>query len=159
MKQSTRKLFCWWVCGNAAVYGVAGLIKLFSAFQEMPIAQQPDTVFGLAYKWIFIVVGIVEMVCAVFVLGQRAALARNWVIIGWLSANFVAYRTLWWMLGAAKPCPCLGNLLSFSPWLEHFASTALGLVAIAGLAGSVLFQWQSGAWKPPATSSENESQH
>ena len=119
----------------ASLFGMTGLIKLVSAWQTIPIAWDMDPVFGVQNRFVFLGVGAIETVAGLWILINRRKLRANWSIIAWLCANFLGYRLMLALLGNPKPCACLGNLLSYSPWLEQygphllFATSALGVIA------------------------------
>jgi len=90
-----------WLLFSAIVLGVAGIMRIFDsiwAFRYHGVLPQnlEDAIFGTSlktYGWVYLVVGIVLILCAFAVL-SRSQIGR-WV--GVAAAAIAAISAVWWM--------------------------------------------------------------
>ena len=134
----------WFVPSGAAILGITGIAKVWSAFGNMKLLAAADPIMGISFGNLMLAVGCLELVIAgvcVFSKSQQLKLG----LIAWLATNFVVYRIgLWWM-GWKKPCSCLGNLtdaLHLSPQLADNIMKVILAYLLIGSYGLLFWQWR-----------------
>jgi len=116
----------WFVLSATVILFVTGMAKLTSIGGPVPLLEQIDPVFGVYFRSLFLMVGVVElMIAAVCLLGNCSRLKLG--LIGWLGASILLYRIGLWLADYRRPCNCLGIHASFiSPeYLKYLASYLL----------------------------------
>jgi hypothetical protein len=120
---------------------VTGFAKIASGFGDKIILDQSDPLFGISFRHLMQLAGMVEIVVAgicFFVKNTRL----NLCLIGWLTLNFLAYRATLHLIGWHKPCSCLGNLtdvLHISPTTADWVMKGVLVYLFAGSCVAPLF--------------------
>jgi hypothetical protein len=86
-----------------------GLAKIFSAFGRAEVLNVIDPIFGISFRHLMLLVGIIELIVA----GICLSIPRQNISLGlmvWLATMFLLYRAGLWRLGWNRPCSCLGNI-------------------------------------------------
>ncbi len=106
MKNNIIKIF---VVSAGALLFLTAAAKIISACGSVRVLQAPEPIFLLSYRGLLWILGIAELITAMF-----CFLSKNRVLqcglIAWLSTNFIIYRVAFFLAGFKKPCPCLGNI-------------------------------------------------
>lgn len=92
---------------------ITGFIKLIDLGSYAGILNETDPVTGLQYGTLGPLVGLLEVVIAVYLRHGKNCKCRAATLL-WLMACFALYRFGYQTTGLKKPCPCLG---SFGDWL------------------------------------------
>lgn len=132
------KLF---INSSLALLGLAGVAKLIASMGEMSALRDVDPLFQfLTNRQVIFIVGLLEIGAASSMFWKRGPVVHL-LLIFWLSLMFLSYRLGMWIVGAKKPCGCLGDLghwLGLSPATAELLSRwFLGIM----LVGSVTFLW------------------
>src|ERR1035437_1114934 len=85
--------------------------KMLSATGRTPVLHATDPIFSIEFRYLFLMVGTIELATALFCFLVHEVGARI-SAISLLAANFLGYRFGLWMLNYHEPCGCLGNLTS-----------------------------------------------
>ena len=113
---------------------LTGTMKIASSVGKAKILLYYDPIFGIQNKHLMIAVAVCELSLACYLLLGRQVLAKH-AMISVLAINFLLYHIgLIWM-GAKTPCPCLGNPISWWPWVarnEHILTWAIVLYLLFG---------------------------
>jgi hypothetical protein len=97
--------------------------KIFSAFGKSKILDVSDPIIMLPYKYVFLLVGTIELVIAFICLTKNQTLCIKTGLIAWIATGFLAYRIGLAFVIYQKPCSCLGALtdaLFISPQTADF---------------------------------------
>jgi hypothetical protein len=126
-------------CERPYFYCVAGILvvtaiaKLISLSSSDHIWAVEEPIFGLAYRPLFATLAGAELLlagCIVFLL----SLPLKHALIGAFAACGISYHAARAFAQIPEPCPCLGKLFAWSPWLDqHSGGIALGLLILMGL--------------------------
>jgi len=85
-----------------------GFAKLISTFGNQKILDVTDPIFGLSFRCVILIVGILELIVSgVCLLTIKRNLSQ--ILIAWMATSFLLYRLGLWFIGWHHPCPCLGN--------------------------------------------------
>ena len=88
--------------------------------------QGVDPLLGVKYVVLFLLVGTVEIAVGAYGFLGRNPLAQLGAL-AWLGVSFVAYRVGSWIIGAVKPCGCLGAFRQILVWIaNHQEQCAVG---------------------------------
>lgn len=88
---------------------VTAIAKCISAMGSARILANPDPIFGLPFRNMFWIVGIIELaISAVCFLSKSLRLPAS--LVAWLATNFLLYRLGLVWIHYHEPCGCLGNL-------------------------------------------------
>jgi hypothetical protein len=114
---------------------ITAIAKLISSLGNSPILALPDPIFAIPFRWMFCVVGIIELAIAyVCLFNEHIGLRTGLVAL--LSTNFALYRLGLLLVGYYKPCPCLGNLTDALGISPQTADTAMKIILAYLLIGS-----------------------
>ena len=114
--------------GVAGVLVLTAIAKLFSLSSSEGVWSVNEPIFGLAYRPLFAILAGLELVLAVCVL-CRLPLQLKHSLIGLFAACGICYHAARAFAQIPEPCPCLGKLFEWSPWLErHGGMIALGIL-------------------------------
>ncbi len=116
-----------------------GAAKALSSLGEAEALYLGDPVFGVTFRHLLLVVGILEILvgCACF-LPRAGGIAP--ALVAWMAANFLLYRVSMTLVGWHRPCHCLGSLtdvLHISPRMADRAAMALMIYLLVGGCASV----------------------
>lgn len=127
----TASYFLW---SSALLLLVTGVAKLYSLTGTSRFLAATDPVFHLSNREVMLLVGLLELVVAIYLVLGRDTIRRAAVLL-WLGANFLGYRAAGEFL-QAKLCPCLGTISSHVPLTQAQLDRILGLMVAYFLAGS-----------------------
>lgn len=125
-----------------AILALTAAAKLYSSFGHDRIMDFPDPLLGLPNRLVLLIVAFIE-------LGIAASLFSNirpqiaYLLVGWLSANFILYRLALSLLKPGKLCPCLGTITANLHLNDKTASYILSAVALYLFIGSVALYLRS----------------
>jgi hypothetical protein len=125
---------------------ITGTAKLTSVFGHARILQVAVPYFGISFRWLFVIAGVLEMIVAGVCLFNDKPRVQA-ALIAWLATNFMLYRVGLLLIGYHKPCPCLGNLtdvLHLSPEAaDNLVKCSLFYLLIGSYA-TILLLWTQG---------------
>lgn len=138
----SKKLRSGFIYSAATILLLTGAAKIVSSFGTSAILFLPDPIFDLPFRYVFCVIGSLEIV-----VGLLCFLSYDWRIknafIVSLATSFVIYRAGLNLLGYHKPCGCLGSLTSVLHISPRTANTILKWVMLYLLIGSYgILIWQ-----------------
>lgn len=141
LKLNRRWQFCMnkkyinvFIAASSIVLSLTGVAKIVSASGNAGILELKDPVFGLSYRHLFYVSGVVELFIAIFCFLKIEQSIRVGAI-GWLALCLATYRWAFHCLGPVHWCPCLGSLTSrlfFSPRIADLLLEGALAFMIAG---------------------------
>lgn len=107
------------------LYRIAGVLLLVSAFTKFisvfghaRILKTMDPVFFMVTtKFVLLEVGILETAAACILIFGRS-LFMKWMTLLILCLGFWSYRLGVLLVAPGRPCPCLGTIWDWSPWLR-----------------------------------------
>lgn len=109
----------------ASILFVVGLIKLISIFGSGGILNVPDPIFGVSFRSIMVITGLIEVVSAGILLFTKNKLFAGSLALS-LALEFIIYHGFAKVMQPGFYCPCLGSL-GQSLGLDQVASTRLAL--------------------------------
>jgi hypothetical protein len=127
-----EKLMTAAICFSAVVLTLSAVLKLVSATRNAAILLQPDPIFQLTNRDMFVLVGLLEMAAIGILLSGKPQKLKLFLVAA-LSTNFLLYRLGLVWLGQTHSCPCFGNA---ADWL-HLPPKKLELITKIAL-GSLL---------------------
>jgi hypothetical protein len=129
-----ERVFRWSALGLLLITAVA---KIVSAGGHAALLDFPDPLFGLANRRVLLGVALIELaVAAGLVSGLNLRL--KYLLLAWLSCNFLIYRCALHVLSPGRPCPCLGTLTERLPLSANQVTVVLSVLVGYLLAGSVV---------------------
>jgi hypothetical protein len=96
---------------SGVLLSVTGISKLISSAGSARILQYHEPILSIEYRYVFLVVGTLEILTALFCFFGRQQYLKIFVV-AWLATNFMLYRLGLILVGYHKPCSCLGTLTS-----------------------------------------------
>jgi len=143
-KMNKPSFFCSAFLRSAGVLLViTALAKLISSAGHDRILQISDPIFGMAFRYVFLIVGSLELLIGLYsVFGKRPVFQT--LSIAWLSTAFLVYRIGLIGIGYRKPCGCLGNLtgaIGLSPQMADDLMKGVLAFLLAGSYGLLIQQW------------------
>lgn len=139
--QVETRLAKFFVLSAAVLIGFAAAAKLVTSVGHSSILRVSDPIFLVQFRFLFGIVGFLELVVALLCLfSKRVRLQIG--LIAFLASNLIAYRlgTLW--LGYKKPCGCLGDLTGALGISPNTADSAMKFVLAYLFIGSyALLAW------------------
>jgi hypothetical protein len=132
MTNSFRK---WLILSFGVVLAVTGCAKLISFFGSERILYLGDPIFGIPFRYLLLLVGILEVIiaCVCFLPNKHKLSA---LLVLFLATNFAIYRLALWFMGWHRPCNCLGNLADALHIPPQTADTAMKIILAYLLIGS-----------------------
>jgi len=125
----------------------AATFKLLSLSGHARILDQPDPILGLTNRWMYLVIGVVELLVVMYILFGRSRMAKSALLL-WLGSNFAVYRLAHWWLAVPEPCACLGRATDWLPSIKAFVHPTLqGIVGFLIVGGAVSLWWH---WRTEA---------
>lgn len=126
-----KRVEIYFVTAAAVLLFITGAAKILSAFSGAVALDQPDALLILPHRYIFLLLGGLELGVSAFLLIGRN-LKMQLLVIAWLAANFLFYRLgLIWMNGSSF-CNCLGSFNEYLP-ISPRTLNAAACVALGGL--------------------------
>jgi len=116
------------------------IAKFVSAGGSAGILRQSDPILGVKFQHVFMFVGAMEIVVALFCFFSKRMTTKA-SLVAWLSTSFLVYRVGLLLVGYKKPCSCLGNLTDALHIPPEIAAIGMRVVLAYLLFGSyfVLF--------------------
>lgn len=114
---------------------ITSVAKLISGFGSDRILESHDPLFQLSYRYIFWIVGILELAISFICFFFHQLLLRIG-LLAWLATSFFVYHLSMPWVGYHKPCSCLGSLTSAIHLSEQAANTVINTILIYLLVGS-----------------------
>ena len=124
----TRRQNTLYIISGALLLATA-ILKFISAAGHAKILKTYDPVFYMmTTKSVLSGAGGFEVVVGlILILGRSQSL--KWLSLALACGCFWAYRIGVLMVNPGKPCPCLGTVLAWFPWLQtHAQHLALGIL-------------------------------
>ncbi len=119
------------------IFAITGIAKVFSSFGSVKVLLRPDPVFGVQFRHLMFVVGVVEIGASIFCIASARTRAAA-LLVAWLSCLFLFYRLGVWWLGWQVPCRCLGTLTDSIHLAPATADNLMKIVLAYLLVGSVV---------------------
>jgi hypothetical protein len=88
---------------------ITALAKLASSCGTAHILLVKDPILRINYRYIFIILGCLELVIGVICLSVKGVYIR-FGLLAWLATMFLTYRLGLVFLGYPQYCPCMGTL-------------------------------------------------
>ncbi len=133
-----ERLTRWFLVSCGVVLMATALAKLYSAFGDLRILDQPDPLFTfLTNRELLLLAALLELGVAWFLFRSSVGRSAKLLSIPWIAAVFACYRCGLWAVGYGSTCSCLGHLtdpLGISP--ESADLVAKGVLAYF-LTGSI----------------------
>jgi hypothetical protein len=114
--------------------------KVISSFGSAPILNQPDPVFHLPYRKIFILSSIIELLVVGTCLASKNIMFQS-CLVAWISTQFQLYRVALMLLGMHY-CGCLGTVVDSLPINKatiHWVLSAM--LAVMTLSSYAIIMW------------------
>jgi hypothetical protein len=127
---------------SAAILLLTGIFKVLGWFGSARILDEFDPITGVSFRYLLLMVGIVELGVATICVIWKAQVVSSF-LIGWLALNFLLYRLGLWSLDWHRPCGCLGNLTDYLNLSPETADIAIRFILAYFLIGSgiILFSF------------------
>ncbi len=123
---------------------ITSVAKFISSGGNARILNFPDPIFLIPFRYVFWVVGGIELIIALVCFSNRR-LGFQAGLIAWLATNFGLYRIGLRWIGYNKPCTCLGNLtdaLHIPPQIaDDIMKIVLGYLFIGSYA-ALFYLWR-----------------
>ena len=118
-----------------AILLITGAAKLWSSASPVRFLSMVDPLFGVQFRYLMALTGIVEIAVAlVCFLRRNAHQAVLWVT--WLSISILLYRIALALIGWRQPCHCLGDLGDALHMTPGMVDHLMKLILVYLLAGS-----------------------
>ncbi len=138
-----EKLGSWFLTSAGVVLAATGAAKFLSGAGTAPILSLPDPIFGIPFRWLFWIVGGIELtIASVCLLTSRSLLSAE--LTAWLATAFAVYRLGLLFVAYRKPCPCLGTLVQairLPPRAADLAVKAAFAYLLIGSYATLLWLW------------------
>ena len=120
---------------------ITGLAKVLTSFSSQRIFTLDDPVFGIEFRYLLPLVGVLEWGVAYccIVMEQYKA----YLIVAAISTMFLIYRIGEWLTGWRQPCHCLGSLTGMLDIPPHISD----LLTKGILAYLLLFSYGYLCWR------------
>jgi len=116
-------------------------LKLVAAAGSAPVLRNFDEVTGLNLRHLMILSAIVEVLVCCTLIILRSDYWRGVCLVG-LGGQFGLYHIAWILMGCHQPCPCLGRVWDWVPWLHavesHETKAAAAIAVVITLCGTIL---------------------
>jgi len=130
-----KRLIRWFLFSAALLLLATGSAKLISAAGNAGILRAWDPIFSIQFRYLFGILGAVELGVAFFCLFSKQSGLRA-LLMAWLATSFVGYRLGLIWIGYHRPCNCLGNLTDALHISPQTADTGMKIVLGYLLIGS-----------------------
>jgi Methylamine utilisation protein MauE len=118
----------------ASLLLATAVAKFISSSGNAKILNMPDTILRIHYRYLFILIGLIEVAVAWCCIFDRSKIGL--LGITYLSTNYLIYRLGLLWSGYHKPCSCLGNLTDALHIPPQTADTAMKIILAYFLIGS-----------------------
>ncbi len=140
----------------AIILIITGGAKIWSALGSAKVLIVSDPLVGMEFRYLLLLVGIIELLVAFICLLSRRDLLRTLLVV-WLSTNFLIYRLGLRMIDWHKPCSCLGNLtdaLYIPPSIADLVMKIILAYLLIGSYATFFWLWRQNRKAVSATSPE-----
>jgi|SRR5579885_2145768 len=134
----------WFVYSAGVLLLITAAAKIVSSFGNERILLEREPLFGLQFRDLFRVLGVIELFVA-FICFRGKQLQFPTGLVAWLATSFLAYRFGIWRIGWHKPCSCLGNLTDALHIPSQTADTAMEIILaylLIGSYGTLFWLWR-----------------
>jgi len=114
---------------------ITGMAKIASAFGGMPVLKVDDPIFKIPFRYVFLIVGNLEVFIALMCFFNKQIWIRAGLIAS-IATNFLIYRFALFWIGWQKPCHCLGDLTGVLHISPEAADAVMKVVLAYLLIGS-----------------------
>jgi len=145
------KLFRVFFISAGVLLLVTGVAKAVSSFGSARILNTPDPIIPVNYKYIFWILGAMEICLGLFCISGKKLLPKS-ILLAWLATSFMIYRACLIWIHYQKPCPCLGSLteaLHVSPEVVNAAMKCVMVYLLVGSYTALFWLWQQHTSKVP----------
>lgn len=135
----------------AVVFFLTAGAKLWSASLDSRALTIIEPITSLRYGDLFVAVALVEIIIGVLIILPLSR-SKKYAAIGVFIFTGLAFHVARYAANVSMPCPCMGELLSWSPWLnEHQSEVAVAalLIMAVSLAALLLIGWRSNSASNP----------
>ncbi len=127
----------WFLLSVGGILALNGTSNVLAVFGKSPMLDLPDPLFGISFRCLILLAGLVELIVAFLCLfTNKETLSLG--LIAWLAANFTVYRVGLWTMGWHHPYAWLAGLmggLDISPLMADAVMTVtLAYLLIGGIA-------------------------
>jgi len=145
---------CIFIYSAGVILCITAVAKIISGAGVARVLQIPDPLFGMPYRYLFLLAGALELAVAFACMRGKDVLV-NALLVAWLASLFAGYRLALVFIHYNRPCSCLGiftGSLHITPETADQVMKAALIYLLLGSYGTVLFLWQKGK----ATSFESQ---
>jgi hypothetical protein len=127
--------------GAACILFVAGIAKVFSLNQHLPILYRTNSIFFVLTNFqLLSLVAVLEMTVATSILFlHNFQVETKLLLVAWLATLFSIYRIGLVLADEPQPCKCLGNLLGWIGLPDNFVNFLSFVMLLYLLVPSVLW--------------------
>jgi hypothetical protein len=143
---------------SGVILAISATAKIVSAFGNAGVLASPDPVFKVAYRYVFLAVGTVELIVAILSFASKR-IRSLLLLIAWVATCCAVYRFGLILIQYEKPCICLGTLTEALHISPGSADAGLQIALLYMMAGSYWGLWylwrteKKGAACAPVTAS------
>ena len=123
---------------------LSAVAKLISISGEAGILRELDPVFGISFKHLLLLAGLIECAVAAICLFSNRVWVQS-ILLAWLASCFLLYRFGMLWVGYHKLCPCLGNVtdaLHVSPQMSDMAMKIILVYLLIGSYATLFWLWR-----------------
>jgi len=132
----------YFINSSLLLLGVAGFAKIIASMGETPALRDVDPLFEfLTNRQVAFIVGLIEVATAVSLFLRTSPVIKLLMICS-LGLMFSSYRLGLWIVGAKKPCGCLGDLGNWVGLSPSATEVVTRCLLGAMLAGSIAYLWR-----------------
>ncbi len=100
----------WFLLSVGGILAINGTNNLLGVFEKSPMMDLPDPLFGISFRYLLLLAGLVELIVAFLCLfANKETLSLG--LVPWLAANFTVYRVGLWTMGWHHPYAWLAGLM------------------------------------------------
>ncbi len=123
---------------SASILAITGTAKLLSVLGSSIILDQEDPLFGIRFRWVLLLVSVLEFALASVCFCHRFSKRQRLVMIAVLASNFLFYRMMFSLSGWKRTCGCLGDLTEILQIPTKLADNILKFLLAYLLMGSTI---------------------
>ena len=142
-----------YIGSSATIIIIAGMAKCISSLGSAPVLLENDPIFGLSFKFVFCLVGIIELLTSGYCLFGKKLRIKIY-LVAWLSTAFGLYRFGLLLIDYKKPCVCLGNLtdvLHIAPGTADSVMMGIFAYLLIGSYALLFSLFRRGSSMPPVS--------
>jgi hypothetical protein len=140
------KIASWFLFSAGMLFILTGGAKIISAMGHSRVLQSIDPLFGISFRQLLWIAGLIETLGALIILSKRLGTRVPFLFVAGLSTAFVVYRFGLFWLGYQGPCACLGTLtgaLHVSPQTVDKAMKIVLAYLVTGSIATLLVDWNA----------------